>query len=689
METPTRATTGPGPLSGLVVAAGMAAAWGALVGAYELIDLLPGTRYASWAGRVGLVALGADAGVAALLSLPCFLVAWIVPPGPREAHARARLAATAAGLGLFAIVVVGESPLHLPIAALGLTLAAFARPGLERTLRPWARALPGVVAVGVGVAHVLGGYGSWVSGAALALGLAASLVAAARPGLARVAGLVGWLAALAVPLSLAFGPNAAASSAPPAASGPNVVLVTFDTTRVDYIGCYGKQDAHTPTWDRFAREGVLFADATAQANVTGPSHATMLTGRFPPEHGSISNGEPLRHDVRTISELLGRAGWSTGAFVSGFTLDDRMCGLAARFDHYDDDLFAWPIPRSSTRIWLVRHVVRWLEAGGADLERGDRPAGEVVDAALAWLDERDPTRPFFLWAHFYDPHAPYEPPPPFDSLADALDGARDAETNWYRLDTDERRALIADPKRVRDMLAAYEGEIAYADAQLERLRAALTQRGHADDTLWVLTADHGEGFGEHDYWFDHVWLYEAELRVPLVVRWPGGERAGTRVEAPVRLVDLAPTIASACALDGGEVPFDGVDLTPLARAAGSGSAEGLVGLVPAFGRIEGEFGGYELGGLQTSVRQGRFKLIEFTEHWLDSQRVPGRQELYALDVDPTEQHDLLLDPDATVPSELEGLRERLSFWRERAGAIEARRDHTPEELEALRALGYL
>jgi len=674
--------TAQGPFAGFGAALGRAAGWGALVGAYEIAGAVAPVRYASWAGQVAGIALVVDALLATALAVPCFLLTLVTLRGARP-RARATLAAVAAGLGLLAVVVTGESVLHAPVAALGLTLLgiAFARPRAD--VPALARVLPGAIAAAVGLGLIAGGHAFTLATIALVVGLVAAFVAVTWPRWAVGAGALALLVALGVPGSLALGASRATAHEASATRGPSVVLVTFDTTRADYLGCYGKEEAHTPTWDRFAREGVLFADVTAQANVTGPSHTTMLTGRFPPEHGALSNGEPLRHDVRAVSELLSRAGWSTGAFVSGFTLDDRMAGLAARFDWYDDDLFAWPIPHAATRVWFVDRLVRHLEARGADLERADRPAGEVVDAALAWLDEQDSERPFFLWAHFYDPHVPYEPPAPFDALDPELEGAE--RTHWYGLDTDERRALVESPERVRRMLSLYEGEIAYADAQLDRLWKALAERGRAGNALWILTADHGEGFGEHDYWFDHVWLYEAELRVPFVVRWPRAEHAGTRVEAPVRLVDLAPTIAAACRVDDPDTPFDGVDLGPLARGEPPEGAP----LVPAFGRIEGEFGGYELGGLQTSVRRGDWKLIEFGEHWLDSQRVPTRQELYRLDVDPHEQNDLLTDPRATLPPELESLRERLSFWRSRSGSVEAPRDHTPEEIEALRELGYL
>ena len=662
-----------------------AAGWGAVVGTFELVRTFPDVRYASWAGQVGLIGIATNALVAAALSVLCFALAQLVATRLKEPRSAERAASTGAGLGLFAVVVLRESPLHAPIAAGALTVLALLFLPPARHPRAITRAIPGALAIGTTLALVFSDHGT--SGT-IALALAASIagfVACWRPPSSRVSGTAAVAMTVLALIVLASQETRSAASTQPL-NGPNVVLVTFDTTRADYIGCYGKQDAHTPTWDRFASEGILFADATAQANVTGPSHTTMLTGRYPPEHGAVSNGEPLRNDVRAVSELLSSAGWSTGAFVSGFTLDDRMARLAERFDWYDDDLFAWSIPSAATKLWFVDALVHQLERRGADLKRGDRPAGEVVDAALSWIDRQDAKRPFFLWTHFFDAHAPYEPPAPWDALEPSTESAE--RLNWYHLDTTERRAIVEDQERVRRMLSLYEGEIGYADSQLDRLRTELEARGQAENTLWILTADHGEGFGEHDYWFDHVWLYESELRVPLVMRLPRNQQAGTRIETPVRLVDLAPTIVATCGVEApseSDGRFDGVDLSPLANG---GELQRALA-VPAFGRIEGEFGGYELGGLQTSMRKGDWKLIEFTEHWLDSQRVAGRQELYRLDTDPSEQNDLLTDPRASLPPELEELRRGLSFWRDRASSVETRHDHTPEELEALRELGYL
>ena len=197
------------------------------------------------------------------------------------------------------------------------------------------------------------------------------------------------------------------------------MLVTIDTLRADHVGCYGAEWASTPTLDGLARRGVRFTTAISPAPLTLPSHATLFTALDPPEHGVRANGAfRLEEGVPTLAECFESAGFATAAFVSAFVLDRRF-GLARGFAHYDDAL-----------------GVQNEEIGVAS-----RPGGASVDAALAWL-ESAPER-FFLWLHLYDPHAPYEPP---------------------------------EPHRTRQLGRPYDGEIAYADAELGRLLAALDAR---------------------------------------------------------------------------------------------------------------------------------------------------------------------------------------------------------------------
>src|SRR5262245_6233424 len=287
-----------------------------------------------------------------------------------------------------------------------------------------------------------------------------------------------------------------------------IVLVSIDTLRADHVGCYGAEAVETPALDALAAEGVRFATAISPAPITLPSHTTLLTGRDPPQHGVRHNGLfRLPSDVPTLAERLRSAGFATAAFVSAFVLDSRF-GLDRGFERYDDQL---GIARSSGA------------PGSVAERRGDR----TVDAALAWLAGA-PDR-FFLWVHLYDPHADYLPPSPWS----------------------ERFAG-----------RPYDGEIAFADAQLARLRAAVAERWPGG-TLWWVTSDHGERLGEHAEQTHSFSVYEATPHVPLLAAGPGVRR-GAVVGEVVALADVAPStlaLAGLPALAGST----GSDLAPVLR----------------------------------------------------------------------------------------------------------------------------
>jgi arylsulfatase A-like enzyme/tetratricopeptide (TPR) repeat protein len=291
--------------------------------------------------------------------------------------------------------------------------------------------------------------------------------------------------------------GALAGGCAPAPEQPDrILLVTIDTLRADRLGCYGARGAHTPTIDGLARDGVRFETVISPAPLTLPSHATILTGLDPDQHGVRHNSLfQLRPGIPLLSERMRETGRATAAFVGAFVLDGRF-GLARGFDVYDDEMGSRRSGRS---------VVGFAE----------RRASDVVDSFLAWL-EQAPDR-FFAWVHVYDPHADYDPPAGF-SLGFA-----------GRL---------------------YDGEIAYVDAQLARLLERLDARFPRAGTLVVVTADHGEALGEHGESTHSYSLYDATQRVPLILAGPGF-RGGRAVGGVARLADVAPTLAAAV---GAELP---------------------------------------------------------------------------------------------------------------------------------------
>ena len=276
---------------------------------------------------------------------------------------------------------------------------------------------------------------------------------------------------------------------------PSVLLVTIDTLRADRLGCYGYARAITPTLDGLAGRGVRFVTAVAHVPLTGPSHASILTGRTPLGHGMRDNGAyVLPTGVGTVAEAFKTAGYRTAAFVSGFPLNRRF-GLDRGFETYDDHLPRGADPRRTAYV--------------------ERTADRTTDAALAWLDARpQESSPLFLWVHYFDPHAPYEAPSEF-------------------------KARVASP---------YDGEIAFVDTQLARLLQRVEQGPPEARPLVLVTADHGESLGEHGEDTHGIFIYDATLRVPFLLAGPGVPK-GSVVSTVARGIDVAPTLLDLAGLE--------------------------------------------------------------------------------------------------------------------------------------------
>ena len=275
-----------------------------------------------------------------------------------------------------------------------------------------------------------------------------------------------------------------------AKSPEGVLLLTIDTLRTDHLGCYGYRRGATPAIDALAKQSVKFEHAFAPVPLTLPSHAALLTGAYPFYNGVRDQpGFRLPDDIPTLAEYFSHAGYATAA-VLGSPVLSRRFGLSRGFGDYDDRFGA---------------STREQEAGLPNIKR---PAGEVVRLALAWLDGKPPGKPFFLWLHFYDPHLPYRAPEPF---------------------------------RSRFVDRPYDGEIAYTDSALATLFAGLRSRGLFDSCVIALTADHGEGLGEHGESTHGYFIYDSTIRVPLLVKPASATRDGD-IRTSVSLVDLAPTL---------------------------------------------------------------------------------------------------------------------------------------------------
>jgi arylsulfatase A-like enzyme/Tfp pilus assembly protein PilF len=277
-----------------------------------------------------------------------------------------------------------------------------------------------------------------------------------------------------------------------------LLLITVDTLRADRVGAYGDTSARTPAMDALAARGATFMRAYATAPITLPSHASMMTGRYPAGHGARHNGIRTDLAVPTLADRLAAQGFATGAFVAAFPLDRRF-GLIKGFQTYGDRMPRGPDGRPAN----------------------ERAGSSVVDEALQWLNHRRDGR-FFLWVHLFEPHGPY-----------------------------------GDPRTGRSVGARYGDEIAESDRQIARLISALGDK--TTTTLTIVVADHGEAFGEHGEISHSIFVYDTTLRVPLIVAGPN-VRPGVRIAQAVSLVDIAPTVTSA--LGVGAFDSDGIDLLP-------------------------------------------------------------------------------------------------------------------------------
>jgi len=393
----------------------------------------------------------------------------------------------------------------------------------------------------------------------------------------------------------------------------DVVVITLDTLRADRLGVYGNTDGLTPNLDRFADESTLFEQAVAPVPITLPSHASIFTGRYPTATGVRNNGTfVVPEHERTLAEILKEAGWSTAAVVAAYPLEARY-GLAQGFDRYDDRLPS----------------IAGSNPGVVPLFFPERNASIVTDRASSiWESMADAPR--FLWVHYFDPHAPYEPPEPYAS-------------------------------RFRE--SPYDGEVAYLDSEVGRLLERIL--ASSPDTIVAVVADHGEGLGDHGEQSHGVFLYESTLRVPMILRARGLLPAGGRVSTPVSLVDLVPTLLAVLGLPAPE-NVDGIDLRPLVE--GSRLPDRRLYAESYLPLLEYRFSALAM------IRDGSLKYIAAPE-----------PELFDLDEDPDESRNLHGER-----HDEERLARELSELAGRSGADGATVSGIDAEAAArLRSLGYV
>lgn len=407
-------------------------------------------------------------------------------------------------------------------------------------------------------------------------------------------------------------------------SAPNVILISVDTLRADHLGFYGHHVPTSPNLDRLAAQSMIFDDMVCEVPLTGPSFAAMMTSRFPRATGVTRNGIRLAEDVPTTAELFAAAGYDTICVTSNWTLKSKLSGLDRGFATYDDGF--------KKRRWLIL--------------KSERDAEDVTDAALDYLQQRDGSRPLLAWFHYSDPHAPYK----------YRDGFEVASPEDFPDDPG------ADEK------ARYDSEIAYTDAQIQRVLDALPD----EDTYVVFVGDHGESLREHGYLGHGRRMYQNNMRVPLFIHGPSVQPG--RTSAPARGIDIGPTLLRLAGidLDSGMVgePLIRNEIDP-ERLRVVETYGGAVLNLPGAKEIMESMG----PELQAVVYEG-WKLIE-----------SGHEvELYYLPDDPDELNDLA-DTDVERVAQL---RQLIASWSETVETgVSEEAELNEADVEALRSLGYV
>lgn len=435
--------------------------------------------------------------------------------------------------------------------------------------------------------------------------------------------------------SLALYERRTAPASTATASRPNVILVGIDTLRADHVGAFRRDNSSpslTPALDRLAGESDVFLDAYSTFNITNPSFASMLTGLFGKNHGVYDLKTPLPAEHTTLAEVFRAGGYDTLAVISARHLGDHNSGLGQGFDQ----------------------VARADEHYAAELG---------VETAMDWIADRK--SPFFAWVHLFDPHTPHTPPRPFaQGERPATASGLGPVTEWlpFRPPGGEAydQIVLAGNRRL------YEGEVAYLDRQIDRLLSFLDSRGLLLNTVIAVTADHGENLGEHGFWYRHIGLWETTTHVPLLVRYPGKKPVGRRFKGFVQTIDLFPTLLAAAGL---AVPAqDGLDLRSEESRAGR--------LRPVvFGEDASRFG--------LTVRAAHWRYVRSA----GNPSIADGPHLYDLEKDPGETVDLA-GQGLAAEHDLAAVLDRWLADRRNAPNT-AGRELSPEEIERLRALGYL
>jgi len=431
----------------------------------------------------------------------------------------------------------------------------------------------------------------------------------------------------------------------------HVVWISLDTTRPDHFGCYGADWMKTPNVDAIAAEGIVLDELLTAATTTLASHTSMFTGTYPHTHGVPRNGFIVHADNELLAEVLAARGFHASAFIASFALESRF-GLNQGFELYDETFD--------------------IAAGTRRADQNQRIAARVTDAVLASLDGEPPRRNRFVFIHYFDPHAPYAPPAPYDEMY-TPEGEAPLPDDRHPI-----LAAAAVDEHDRRELARYAGEVSYLDAELGRLFSGLRERGILDQALLVITSDHGENLGERELGkYDHGWTaLPFEARVVGILRGPGLPAA--RISGAVSMVDLMPSVL---AYLGIALPArnEGITLELRAPAVGGTGQPCFTEATKPWEEVESEGQWYNARKMN-GVRGGahRYVISPFE----------GSESLFAVAPGPVDRE----VPMAEAPAEdIARLRALLEAWRGKADPLPSGFEsaRTSDTIGRLKSLGYL
>ena len=470
---------------------------------------------------------------------------------------------------------------------------------------------------------------------------------------------------------------------------PNIILLVIDSLRGSNLSCYGYSRKTTPAIDAIAEQGTLFEQAISVGCWTLPVHASLFTGLYPISHGVTISKDALPEGFPTLPRWLGELGYQTASFSNNAYISS-ITGLTQGFDLVED-VWEQSNPRGVRRTRMgqlikflerfgqttkpVIRALRRLQKMRAVLKRKqnktDKGARLTNDKIRAWLKEgRDPQKPFFVFVNYMEPHLPYNPPSPYDRTfmssrySPSRVGRAGDNGNAPKGDNEKRRQ-----EHIEILRALYDGEVRYLDDRIGELVEFVKSMGMLDDTMIVITSDHGDSLGEHDHYGHRMALYEQLVRVPLIIRYPNCFRPGARVSQHVSLIDLYPTILHLAGADGDLATANGfhnlinppdLDVRPFIVAENTAPKS------------------------QNSVTARMVRTVRHKFIWKSDQS----HELYDLTRDPEE----LVNLAEAEPQVVQEMQEHLENWIQSVGDLRVEvgtAEYEPAVLERLRALGYV